>query len=124
MGITYKNNRSFGFTIVEVLVVIVVVGILAGITVISYGAITENAAKQALETDLKGAASKLTRYKSDNGAYPTLLSDAGITDSSTTTYGYIYTSATDSYCLSASGEVASFHLTNTDSTSQTGPCTP
>ncbi len=124
MGKMIHKSRAGGFTIVEVLVVIIVIGILAGITIVSYGAVTDNAAKQALEADLKGAASKLSRYKYDHGGYPTSLSQADVTNSSTTTYNYTYTSATDSYCLSASGEVASFHLTDTDSTSQPGLCTP
>ena len=65
-----KSNKT-GFTIVELLVVIVVIGILAAITTISYNGITKRAAEVAIASDLEGAAKQLNIYKVENGTYPT-----------------------------------------------------
>ena len=64
-----KRNRS-GFTIVELLIVIVVIGILAAITIVAYNGI-QNRAKDtqtasALQSWIKG----LKLYKAQNGQWP------------------------------------------------------
>lgn len=48
-----KTNRQIGFTIVELLIVIVVIGILAAITIVSYNAVQERARVSTANTDLK-----------------------------------------------------------------------
>lgn len=60
-----------GFTIVELLVVIVVIGILAAITVVSYVGITKKANAAVLQSDLSNSASKLKMFYAENGIYPT-----------------------------------------------------
>jgi len=49
----YAFNR--GFTIIELLVVIVVIGILAAITVVSYTGISQKAVAASLQSDLASA---------------------------------------------------------------------
>ncbi|MFZ2125427.1 MAG: prepilin-type N-terminal cleavage/methylation domain-containing protein, partial [Candidatus Saccharimonadales bacterium] len=44
-----------GFTIVELLVVIVVIGILAAITIVSYAGISQRAVAVSLQSDLASA---------------------------------------------------------------------
>ena len=65
----YGLNR--GFTIVELLVVIVVIGILAAITVVSYTGISQKAIAVSLQSDLASAKKKLQMYYTDYGSYPT-----------------------------------------------------
>lgn len=60
-----------GFTIVELLVVIVVIGILATVTMVSYGGITKKANETALLSDLNGGTKQFELYKAENDSYPT-----------------------------------------------------
>jgi prepilin-type N-terminal cleavage/methylation domain-containing protein len=60
-----------GFTIVELLVVIVVIGILAAISVVSYSGITHKAVTASLQSDLANASQQLNMYQVTNGSYPT-----------------------------------------------------
>ena len=62
--------HSRGFTIVELLVVIVVIGILAAITVVAYNGIQERANFSRLQADLKSLNKALLLYHADNGVYP------------------------------------------------------
>lgn len=66
-------KKRTGFTIVELLVVIVIIGILATITVVSYSGITKKAAEATLQADLANASKQLKVYKAENDAYPTAI---------------------------------------------------
>jgi len=66
-------QKTRGFTIVELLVVIVVIGILAAITIVAYTGITQKAATASLQSDLTNASQVLKLYYVDNGTYPTSL---------------------------------------------------
>ena len=71
------NRKTSGFTIVELLVVIVVIGILAAMTIVSYASITSKAVATAMKADLGNANSQIMLYKSDKGMYPTSLVGVG-----------------------------------------------
>ncbi len=66
-------SLSKGFTIVELLVVIVVIGILAAITIVSYTGISSKANTASIQSDLNNAKKQLNLYFVDNGAYPASL---------------------------------------------------
>ncbi len=66
-----KNNRmQKGFTIVELLIVIVVIAILAAITIVGYNGIKERADVTAVKSDLSANRKKLMAYHAINGTYP------------------------------------------------------
>ena len=67
------KNKTLGFTIVELLVVIVVIGILAAITIVSYIGITKKASESTLQSDLATAKKQFALYYTEHGVYPTDL---------------------------------------------------
>jgi prepilin-type N-terminal cleavage/methylation domain-containing protein len=65
-----KNNR--GFTIVELLIVIVVIGILAALVIVTYNGIQQKARDTERKTDIKALQGHFEAYWADNAKYPTL----------------------------------------------------
>ncbi len=63
-----SNNK--GFTIVELLIVVVVIAILAAITIVSYNGIQARTTEAAIQTDMRNAVSKIEQYKVLKGVYP------------------------------------------------------
>ena len=64
-----KKSRS-GFTIVELLIVIVVIGILAAITVVAYNGIQERAQISTAQAELSNIAKAAQLYYVENNRYP------------------------------------------------------
>jgi prepilin-type N-terminal cleavage/methylation domain-containing protein len=64
-------SLSNGFTIVELLVVIVVIGILATITIVAYRGVTQKATEVAITADLKNVLTKFKLFQVENSSYPT-----------------------------------------------------
>jgi len=69
--------KSRGFTIVELLIVIVVIGILAAITVVAYSGIQQRARDTQRVSDMSTLLKLLESYKTLNGVYPTATGDVG-----------------------------------------------
>lgn len=65
-----KSER--GFTIVELLIVIVVIGILAGITIVAYSGITAKANSTKALTNAVAVQKVAEAFNADNGFYPAL----------------------------------------------------
>lgn len=59
-----------GFTIVELLVVIVVIGILAAMAIVSYNGIQDRAYASKAKTAARSYVAGFRMYKIDNGGYP------------------------------------------------------
>ena len=89
------SNNS-GFTIVELLVVIVVIGILAAITIVSYSGISNKAIAASLQSDLDNDAKQLKLYNVEYGYYPSTLD--------VTTHCPQTPTADTRYCLKASSD--------------------
>lgn len=62
--------RQAGFTLIEVMVVVVIIGILAGLIVPNVMGRTDQANVTAAKGDLKSIASALEMYRLDNHVYP------------------------------------------------------
>ncbi len=65
-----KNNR--GFTIVELLIVIVDIGILAALVIVTYNGIQQKARDTERKTDIKALQGHFEAYWADQAKYPTL----------------------------------------------------
>lgn len=66
-------RRQAGFTLIEILVVISVIGILAGLLLTNFVGVRERAADTSLKNDLRQLKTALRLYYNDVGSYP----DAG-----------------------------------------------
>ena len=68
---TLKQTKSRGFTIVELLIVIVVIAILAAITIVAYNGVQTRANVSATQGNVTILQKKLEAYNSVNSTYPT-----------------------------------------------------
>lgn len=95
-----SNRRQKGFTIVELIVVIAVIGVLATITAVGYSVFQNQAKQTASRVTLGQAADKIIEYSAPrNGIYPTTLAEAGLADTAQAGYQYTRTEQPLSFCL-------------------------
>jgi len=64
----YKKEK--GFTLVELMVVIIILAVLTGIAIPSYLALRNRARIQATRSEMQNIATALEMYAADNDAYP------------------------------------------------------
>lgn len=81
-----KNKQNNGFTIVELLIVIVVIGILAAITIAAYNGVQQRANNTAIIASAKSTFSLIKSYKATYGSYPSLGGYCVTTDNSCVNY--------------------------------------
>lgn len=129
----HKNNKnikySYGFTIIEIIVVIVVIGLLTGISVVSFGNWKKSATEAQVKSDLNGVASAMedARNFGEDGypaAVPTTIkaSDGVTIEGGSTDNG-------KSYCVQAynAEQDVYFYVSSTSGgkpTVQEGTCGP
>ncbi|OGL33262.1 hypothetical protein A3F64_02250 [Candidatus Saccharibacteria bacterium RIFCSPHIGHO2_12_FULL_42_8] len=94
-------NRKQGFTIVELLIVIVIIGVLATLIIITYSGIQQRAHSAKRKTDANVMMKWLELYYADNGTYPASSSGANYL----TTSSMITSSITASQLRSLVGSV-------------------
>ncbi len=78
-----RGQKQAGFTIVELLIVIVVIGILASITIVSFNGVQSRARDTRRSADIHSVQGALELYKLDNGVYPSVGTDNSGYDLST-----------------------------------------
>jgi len=128
-NISKRHSKSYlkhGFTIVELLVVIVVIGILAAITIVSYTGISGKATVASLQSDLTNASRQLKLFQASeaSGNYPTANNcpTPGPTEiclkpsgSNTYTYAALNVPNPKLFTLTATNDTTVYRITN-DST--------
>lgn len=75
--VSLKNKK--GFTIVELLIVIVVIGILATLVIVTFTGIQQKGRNTQRKTDINAITSHVEAFYAETGSYPTYaqLADAG-----------------------------------------------
>lgn len=125
--ISLKRKQS-GFTIVELLIVIVVIGILAALVITTFTGIQRRARDTERQTDIKAIHSQLEAYYAQNGSYPALAevntttlagldgdaltapnSSTAIDSSAATTAKYRYAPSPGT-CTTAAGDCTTYSL--------------
>ena len=126
MQIRKQRHGSLGFTIVELLVVIVVIGTLAAITIVAYTNISQKAQGATKQSDLSNGSTKLKMYQAEHGSYPTSLSsdDNGnycpipsdvkycLKSSSGNGFGYLSDGNNQTFKLSSTGSAIRYYVAN------------
>ncbi|MGV9001588.1 MAG: type IV pilin protein [Candidatus Saccharimonadaceae bacterium] len=99
---TFLDKQSKGFTIVELLIVVVVIAILAAITIVSYNGISTRARQAAMQSTLEQITKQVHNYKTINSMYPTslgLLNNGQGPNTSTDTLLAYTLEGSDDFCI-------------------------
>lgn len=78
----HRLIRRIGFTLSEVLVVVVILGIIAGLSLISYGTWQQKTAANVVKSDIQQAVSGLTTYRNFKNGCPPNMAGTGFAASS------------------------------------------
>ena len=113
------TKKQTGFTIVELLIVIVVIGILAAITVVAYNGVQQRARDAKMASTLQSAGKKAQVEFNLTGSYPaasTLGADA--------TIDLVMTAdpATETLCITGTGSGYTTKNVNQSGSINNGPC--
>lgn len=121
------HKTKSGFTIVELLIVIVVIAILAAISTVAFSGVQNRARESAAVSSLQQAAKKIGVWRVDSGdnATPATLSVVSINDSQKITYQYLRENSDTNYCITVTVDNAVSYYVNdtTQKTPAKGACT-
>ncbi|MGH7218630.1 MAG: prepilin-type N-terminal cleavage/methylation domain-containing protein [Candidatus Microsaccharimonas sp.] len=101
------KHSGAGFTIVELLIVVVVIAILAAITIVSYNGITTQAYKTTVDSEVSAMAKQLELYAVKADSYPIgdtdlkpLVQQAGLWSATRTAdWNYLYCTNEKTFAL-------------------------
>ena len=110
-----------GFTIVELLIVIVVIAILAAVTLVSYNGIQGRARESALQNELSQVSKSLASKKvlDSNEMYPASLSAINVTSDK---LSYHYNTRSNTYCLDGKDGAIEYSVRGSSMKVEEGSC--
>ena len=124
-----KMRSEPGFTLIEVLVVLVIIAVLLTIAIPAYGALKDRGDRRAAESDLRVAVPSAEAFFHDNGTYvglgnkpkksppgitsydPTIKADVATGKGKPTATRYCLTATVDSQTVSLEGPGATWFTT-------------
>lgn len=119
-------RKRHGFTVIELVVVIVVIGILAAISITVYGGVTKRAVETSMQSDLDTGSAVLELDNRQNGAYPSNAASANGGKGLATSTGNIltYTLKPYGYCIATVNAATSntYAYKSSTRTTQNGNC--
>lgn len=118
------DNKAF--TIIELLVVIVVIGILAAIVTLGYGAWQTSTRTSQVKSNLQGIAGAMEDARNFSTGYPTTLPSSFTPNSDVQTPMLATSTAQDFYCASTQSvadAAVKYYITNLNTDPILGDCT-
>ena len=115
----FKKLSHDGFTAIELLIVVVVVGFLAGIILVKYQDVVRSANDSDRKSEVSQIEQRLSKYYVDNNSYPSTLADLSdlpadlLTDSKGLAYSYKATSEDGGKCMTEADDCANYSITAT-----------
>ncbi len=119
-----RGQKKTGFTIVELLIVVVVIAILAAITIVAFNGIQNRANVSAAQTNANQTIKKILAYALENNdSYPTSLSTIGINNTGNVSYEYSYSNTVPrTACVTATVQSISYFGSNSSTQPAAGGC--
>ncbi len=71
MNYKRRNTKKKAFSLVEVMAVVIILGLLAGVALVNFAGQVEKAKKKSTEANLKALHNAVLQFKMDTGEYPT-----------------------------------------------------
>lgn len=96
------KKAQAGFTIIELLIVIVIIAILAAISIIAYTGIQGRVNDSAIQADLRNYANKIEEFYVDNGRFPGNAVELNSLGLSRSTSAYVVDAQAVKYCRNGS----------------------
>lgn len=116
-----KSFKS-GFTIVELLIVIVVIAILAALSLVSYNGITSQARASVVAAAVRDFESEFLRVQVHEGAMPDSCNDVSFPFKDGQYVDCVISPNGADYCIGFSDGTTSYHVTSNSSSPQEGLC--
>jgi len=120
-----NQPRRHGFTIVELLIVIVVIGILAAITIVAFNGVQKRAQNSAAQSAVAQANRKVMTYAVTNSdKYPATAAEADLVNNGDTMYQYTANnfSSPRTYCITVTVGNSNYTMSNTATVPSSGTC--
>ena len=119
------HNRQKGFTLIELMIVVVIIGILAALAIPRFMNATVKAKESEAKTILKQILTLERTYRQEQGAYTAVLGDIGFIQPTNSKYVYaIDAAAANTFTASATPDGTDADLTVTYTINQDGDINP
>lgn len=118
-------SKQRGFTIVELLIVIVVIAILAAITIVAYSGIQERTRASSAATTAASALKKIEEYKNTIGGGSSYPADGSLVtslSSSSVSVQYFHSVEANTYCVQAVSGTQVSSVSSSNSVVVNEPC--